>query len=214
MPDRATRYWECSHAVAHQVLWYPMVLRLCLPAPASASTKTHPGTGCPQFTVSSVSESMPQKNRHGSTQPRSCETSLPCISNINFPPFSHKNYRSPVFCCAPHGFFHSFLCGKLYRMEARAVRLLKPSGAGHGARILFFLLSAPFSYEFLPRCLPYFLPPLFTLFPALCGLWYCFSGTVSKKNAVPSQEVILLCVVTLFRGDTIFQKICRKSSKT
>ena len=191
-----------------------MVLRLCLPAPASASTKTHPGTGCPQLIVSSVSESMPQKNGYGSTQPRSCETSLPSISNINFPPFSHKNYRSPVFCCAPHGFFYSFLCGKLYRMEARAVRLLKPSGAGHGARILFFLLSAPFSYEFLPRCLSYFLPPLFTLFPALCGLWYCFSGTVSKKNAVPSQEVILLCVVTLFRGDTIFQKICRKSSKT
>ena len=62
------------------------------------------------------------------------------------------------------------------------VRFLKPSGAGHGARILFFLLSAPFSYEFLPRCLPYFLPPLFALFPALCGWWYCFSGTVSKNS--------------------------------
>ena len=88
-------------------------------------------------------------------------------------------------------------------MEERVVRFLKPSGAGHGARILFFLLSAPFSYEFLPRCLPYFLPPLFALFPALCGWWYCFSGTVSKKSAVPSREVILLCVMTLFRGDTI-----------
>ena len=41
---------------------------------------------------------MPQKNRHGSTRSRPCEASLPSISNINFPPFSHKNYRS-------HGFF-------------------------------------------------------------------------------------------------------------
>ena len=49
-------------------------------------------------------------------------------------------------------------------------------------------------HTFCLRSLPCFL---------LCAaggtvLWYCF-----QKNAVPSQKVILLCVMTLFRGDTI-----------
>ena len=88
-------------------------------------------------------------------------------------------------------------------MEERVVRFLKPSGAGHGARILFFLLSAPFSYGFLPSCLPYFY-----LRSLPCFLLCAAGGTVlvvlfPKKSAVPSREVILLCVMTLFRGDTI-----------
>ena len=43
------------------------------------------------------------------------------------------------------------------------------------------------------------------LYPVSCfvRLVVLFCGTVSKKNAVPSQKVILLCVMTLFRGDTI-----------
>ena len=43
------------------------------------------------------------------------------------------------------------------------------------------------------------------LYPVSCfvRLVVLFCGNVSKKNAVPSQKVILLCVMTLFRGDTI-----------
>ena len=77
-------------------------------------------------------------------------------------------------------------------MEARVVRFLKPSGAGHGARILFFLLSAPFSYGFLPRCLPYFCLRSLPCF-LLCAaggtvLWYCFQ---KKRSPVQGSDTTL-----------------------